>query len=68
VHVWIALKMKVDASEFFVCVHALFTGLASIFLIKTTLKLDSMTLFTYLKIILLQYFQFSTINGIQTDP
>ena len=27
-----------------------------------------MTLFTHLKIILLQYFQFSTINGIQTDP
>ena len=27
-----------------------------------------MALFTYLKIILLQYFQFSVISSIQTDP
>ena len=35
---------------------------------KTTLKLGPTTLFTYLKIILLQYFQFSRISSIQTDP
>ena len=35
---------------------------------KKTLKLDVTVLFTYLKIILLQYFQFSTISGIQIDP
>ena len=34
---------------------------------KTTSKLSLMTLFTHLKIILLQYFQFLTISGIQTD-
>ena len=32
------------------------------------LKLSLTVLFTYLQIILLQYFQFSVINGIQTDP
>ena len=31
-----------------------------LFSIKFLLKMDSMTLFTHLKIILLQYFQFST--------
>ena len=35
---------------------------------KFSLKLGPTTLFTYLKIILLQCFQFSTINGIQTNP
>ena len=35
---------------------------------KTILKLCPTALFTYLKIILLQYFQFSAISGIQTDP
>ena len=35
---------------------------------KTTLKLGPTTLFTYLKIILLQCFQFLGISGIQTDP
>ena len=33
-----------------------------------TLKLDLTALFTYLKIILLHYFQFSAISSIQTDP
>ena len=33
-----------------------------------SLKLGLTVLFTYLKIILLQCFQFSVINGIQTDP
>ena len=39
-----------------------------LFLAKTTIKLGLMTLFTHLKIILLQWFQFSAINGIQIDP
>ena len=36
-------------------------------LTKFSLKLDHTILFTHLKIILLQYFQFSVINGIQID-
>ena len=36
-----------------------------IFLTKTTLKLGSTILFTHLKIILLQCFQFSVINSVQ---
>ena len=40
----------------------------TIFFKKTILKLDPTALFTYLKIILLQYFQFSAISSIQTDP
>ena len=36
-------------------------------LAKSTLKLGPTTLFTHLKIILLQCFQFSAIIGIQTD-
>ena len=35
-----------------------------LFLAKTTLKLGPTVLFTYLKIILLQYFQFSIISNI----
>ena len=35
---------------------------------KITLKLGPMILFTHLKIILLQYFQFWAISGIQTNP
>ena len=38
------------------------------FSFKTTLKLGPMALFTHLKIILLQCFQFSTISGIQRHP
>ena len=37
-------------------------------LINFSSKLDPMTLFTHLKIIFLQCFQFSTIGSIQTDP
>ena len=33
-----------------------------------SLKLGPTALFTYLKIILLQYFQFSVISSIQTNP
>ena len=35
---------------------------------KKPLKLCPTALFTYLKIISLQHFQFLVINGIQTDP
>ena len=38
------------------------------FSLKTTLKLGPTPLFTHLKIILLQYFQFSIVSGIHTDP
>ena len=38
------------------------------FLVKNILKLGLTVLFTHLKIILLKYFQFLTISGIQTDP
>ena len=38
------------------------------FSIKKTLKLGPTVLFTHLKIILLQCFQFSTISDIQTNP
>ena len=37
-------------------------------LAKFLLKLDLTVLFTHLKIVLLQYFQFSAISSIQTDP
>ena len=50
--------------------HALFIGLINIFLIKLLLKID-LTIFTHLKIILLQCFQFSIfskISSIQTYP
>ena len=36
--------------------------------VNFSLKLGSMALFTHLKIILLQCFQFSVISDIQTDP
>ena len=36
--------------------------------VKFSLKLGLTALFTYLKIILLQFFQFSAIKGIQIDP
>ena len=39
-----------------------------LFSAKITLKLSPTILFIHLKIILLQYFQFSTINDIQTYP
>ena len=54
---------------------SLFTPCLSLFTVLFTyykiLKIDPTVLFTHLKIILLQYFQFSvsaTINSIQTDP
>ena len=39
-----------------------------IFSVKFSLKIGHTALFTYLKMILLQCFQFLAINGIQTDP
>ena len=39
-----------------------------LYLAKKTSKLSLTILFTHLKIILLQYFQFSVISGIQTHP
>ena len=53
---------------FFTGSCALFTGPVSIFLAKITLKLGPKALFTHLKIILLQCFQFSVISDIQTNP
>ena len=48
--------------------RALFTGPTGIFFNKKKIiKLGLMVLFTYLKIILLQCFQFSAIGDIQTD-
>ena len=52
---------------FFFGFYALFMRFISIFLAKIILKLGPTILFTRLKIILLQYFQFSTINDIQTS-
>ena len=48
--------------------YALFTGPASTFFTKNNFKLGPMALFTHLKIILLQCFQFLVISGIQTHP
>ena len=63
--VWIELKLTFNC----ICVkisasHALFIAKFSL---KLSLKLGPTALFTHLKIILLQYFQFSAITGIQTD-
>ena len=52
-------------------VHVLFMGSTTTLFIKKILKMGPTVLFTHLKIILLQCFQFSvsaTINSIQTDP
>ena len=56
--------VNTDAHLRFLCgSRALFTGPTSTFLAKTTLKLGLMALFTHLKIILLQYFQFSIFSN-----
>ena len=62
--------VNTDAHLRFLCgSRALFTGPASTFLAKTTLKLGLMALFTHLKIICYSIFnfQFLAISGIQTD-
>ena len=47
----------------------LFTGPTNhFFLVKLLLKMGLTVLFTHLKIIWLQYFQFSIISGIQIEP
>ena len=50
---------------FFTGSRELLTGPASTFSAKTTLKLSPTVLFTHLKIILLQCFQFSIFNNKQ---
>ena len=54
--------------RFFCGSHALFTDPQVQISANFSLKLIPTTLFTHLKIILLQYIQFSVINNIQTDP
>ena len=54
--------------EFFSGICTLFIRPANTFFSKNNFKNGSTALFTHLKIILLQYFQFSVINGIQTNP
>ena len=54
------------------CIYALFTDQQILLFNNFSLKIDPMTLFTHLKIILLQCFQFSVFNfskisSIQTD-
>ena len=68
-YVWIELK------NVFNCVMCFLVGPVhcsrdpqALYLAKKTLILDLTVLFTHLKIILLQCFQFSVISGIQTDP
>ena len=56
------------AAFFLVGLWALFMGPTSRENANLTLKLGFTALFTHLKIILLQCFQFSVISGIQTDP
>ena len=64
---------RLDAAEFFFsCVQSLAVGPMHethkpLFSIKLSLKIDLTTLFTHLKIILVQCFQFLVISGIQTE-
>ena len=54
---------------FFSMSYALFMGSTiTLFRKKKNFKFGLTVLFTHLKIILLQYFQFSIISNIQTDP
>ena len=67
-YVWIALKTEFSLGLAFFCVSVYcLWDLQVRKSAKTTLKLGPTVLFTYLKIILLQYFQYSAISGIQTD-
>ena len=75
-HVWIALKRKADAHLRFLCGScALFMvmGPASIFLSKKNFKTEfHSTIYTFKNYFVIEFsvfnFQFSAINGIQTDP
>ena len=66
------LGIAFSSGAFFYCEsRVLFTRPVSTFSVKFSLKLGPTILFTHLKIILLQCFQFlvfSTINSIQTNP
>ena len=68
-YVWIALASAVAISLRFCVDPVYYSQDPRLFFSATfSLKLGPMTLFTHLKIILLQCFQFSTISGIQTNP
>ena len=69
-YVWIVATSSVFARlAFFVgLLHYSRDPQVFFFIEKTTLKLGPTVLFTHLKIILLQCFQFSAMNDIQTDP
>ena len=69
-YVWIVAASSVFARPaFFVgLLHCSRDPQVLFFIEKTTLKLGPMVLFTHLKIILLQCFQFSAMSDIQTDP
>ena len=65
VYVWIALKLfQCLCLAFLVGPVYYLQDPQVLFSTKFSLKLDLMTLFTHLKIILLQCFQFSAISGI----
>ena len=67
-HVFFAFWDKYYCLSLFI---TLFTGSTTTLFRKKILKMSLTVLFTHLKIILLQYFQFSvsvTISSIQTDP
>ena len=68
VFVWIVLKITFQLILTFSSGSCGSWDMQVLFSGKTTLKLGLMKLFTHLKIILLQYFQFSAISGIQTHP
>ena len=69
------LSVSLDSAflRYSMCLHLIFMGPWALFMGPTTwkknanltLKLGPTALFTHLKIILLQCFQFSIINGIQ---
>ena len=62
-------KLCVSVFFFFFCgSRALFTGSTNMDFRKFFFIIGSTALFTHLKIILLQYFQFSVISSIQTNP
>ena len=65
---WIAARVQhLRVQRFVRGSRVLFTGPTNLFLAKFSLKIDLTSLFTYLKIILLQCFQFSVVRGIQTN-
>ena len=55
-------ETKITVYVLFITVHALFMGHTTTLFRKKILKMDPIVLFTHLKIILLQYFQFLVFN------